>query len=103
MRRSIEILDRQFSQLHQRSVDLVASVPPDELYRRTAADGDLMMKLTVGENIIRSAAFVELTFGGITTRLWDDYSVQIGVPSASLQHLGQYQGAGAVTFFRLRL
>ncbi len=28
--------------------------------------------LTVGENIVRSAALVEMAFGGITTRLWDD-------------------------------
>lgn len=31
-----------------------------------------MAPLSVGELILRSAASVEQTFGGITTRLWDD-------------------------------
>ncbi len=68
----IGVFDNKFLALHERSLRFAAEIPVELLYRRTAADGDLMMKLTVAENIIRSAAFVELTFGGITTRLWDD-------------------------------
>ncbi|MEP6945779.1 MAG: hypothetical protein ABJA02_07675 [Acidobacteriota bacterium] len=68
----ITAFDRQFLALHDRTLRLTESLPAELLYRRSAVDGDLMMKLTVGENVIRSAAFIELTFGGITTRLWDD-------------------------------
>lgn len=72
MRTLIDIFDRQYSALHARSASFIGSVANTLLYKKTAPDGDLMMKLTVGENLIRSAAFVELAFGGITTRLWDD-------------------------------
>ncbi len=72
MRKTISIFDVQYRQQYERSVRFVNEVPAELLYRKTAEDGDLMMKLTVGQNIIRSASFVEMTFGGITTRLWDD-------------------------------
>jgi hypothetical protein len=72
MRVIIDEFDRQYRSLHERSLAFVGKVPATDLYRRSASDTDLIMKLTVGENILRSAATVELTFGGITTRLWDD-------------------------------
>lgn len=64
--------DRQFQLLHERSVKLILEVPEGLLYEPPAAVTDDMIKLTIGENILRSAAIVEMTFGGITTRLWDD-------------------------------
>jgi hypothetical protein len=45
--------------------ETVRSVDPDLLYRRV---GDV----SVGEQILRSAAVIEQTFGGLTTNLWDD-------------------------------
>jgi hypothetical protein len=72
MRVIIDEFDRQYRSLHERSLAFIDDVPATDLYRRSASDTDLIMKLTVGENILRSAATVELTFGGITTRLWDD-------------------------------
>lgn len=64
--------DDQFASLHRRSVALAAEAPSKLLFQRAVNDAEQIMKLTVGENIIRSAAFVEMTCGGITTRLWDD-------------------------------
>lgn len=72
MRTLIEAFDRQFLKLHVRSSGFIVSVPDCDLYRKPVPATDVIMKLTVGENILRSAAFVEMAFGGITTRLWDD-------------------------------
>jgi len=63
----ITSLDRQFALLHQRSRDLIAAVPAELLYAPPEAKA-----LSCGELVLRSAAAVEQTFGGITTNLWDD-------------------------------
>src|ERR671912_1429869 len=54
-------LDREFAGLINSLKELVRSVPPDLLYRNS-----------IGENIIRSAAVIEQSFGGLTANLWDD-------------------------------
>jgi hypothetical protein len=72
MDKLITLFGRQFRLLHERSEEFAAAVPDEVLYYRAADDADPIIKLTVGENILRSAAIVEMTFGGITTRLWDD-------------------------------
>lgn len=58
-------LDQQFSELIESLKRLVQSVPPEMLYRNKPA-------VSIGENILRSAAAIEQTCGGITTNLWDD-------------------------------
>ena len=45
--------------------EIVRSVDPASLYQR--ADD-----LSAGEQILRSAAAIEQTFGGLTANLWDD-------------------------------
>ena len=45
--------------------EIVRSVDPALLYRRV---GDV----SIGEQILRSAAVIEQTFGGLTANLWDD-------------------------------
>ena len=66
----IECLDRQFAQLHLRSRELVLSASPELLFSKPPRGfGSL---LSFGEQILRSAATVEQTFGGITANLWDD-------------------------------
>ncbi|HET9527302.1 MAG TPA: hypothetical protein VFO99_14110, partial [Pyrinomonadaceae bacterium] len=44
---------------------IVGAVDPQVLYRRR-------VDLSVGEQILRSAATIEQTFGGLTANLWDD-------------------------------
>lgn len=67
MGRLISDLDRQFGQVHQESRELIRAITPALLYRRPS--GSI---LSGGEQILRSAAAVEQTFGGITANLWDD-------------------------------
>jgi hypothetical protein len=71
MAKLIADLDRQFSQLHQESRELIRAISPELLYYRPAASSSSPAQ-SCGEQILRSAAAVEQTFGGITTNLWDD-------------------------------
>lgn len=63
--------DRAFAALEVRSRELLDSLDDTELFVRVV-DSDKLVGGSVGEYILRSAAMVEKTFGGITTRLWDD-------------------------------
>jgi hypothetical protein len=66
-------LDGQFARIHERSCALLSLIPPEQLYMppRTARAGSYPL-YSCGEHLLRSAAAVEQTFGGITTNLWDD-------------------------------
>jgi hypothetical protein len=64
----IKSFDAQFLRLHTRSRSLVSAVSFDQVYRNPAPSG----ARSFGEYVLRSAAVVEQTFGGITANLWDD-------------------------------
>ena len=65
-------LDEQFARLHERSCALAAAVPAEKLYWQPRPSPGLFPVYSCGEHILRSAAAVEQTFGGITANLWDD-------------------------------
>lgn len=58
-------LEREFTKLIENLRQLVNSVTSDLLYQRPP-------NVTIGENLLRSAAAMEQTFGGLTANLWDD-------------------------------
>ena len=64
-RQLVDYLDGEFIRLITRLKQLVNSITPDLLYRRPPA-------VTIGENLLRSAATLEQAFGGLTANLWDD-------------------------------
>ena len=64
-REIISHLDQEFADLINSLQNLVRSVPFDLLYRTPPA-------VSIGENILRSAAVIEQTCGGLTANLWDD-------------------------------
>src|ERR1051326_8514794 len=64
-REIVQLLDREFGSLIDSLKDLASSVPATLLYRNPPA-------VSIGENILRSAAVIEQTCGGITSNLWDD-------------------------------
>jgi hypothetical protein len=69
----VQSLDEQFARLNERSHALVEAIPADKLYwqpQRTHAH--ILPVYSCGEYILRSAAAVEQTFGGINANLWDD-------------------------------
>ena len=72
MRSFIEIFGQKFDDLHARNLQILAIVAEEDLYRRPRELPQTLTLFTVGEYLLRCAAAVEQTFGGITTRLWDD-------------------------------
>ena len=67
----LKSFDHRFTAIHERSVKLVGDLSDADLFRRPR-DLESMAMFSAGEYVLRSAAAVEQTCGGITTRLWDD-------------------------------
>jgi hypothetical protein len=61
----LDHLDREFARLINNLKQLVNSITPEMLYQRAPG-------VSIGENLLRSAAALEQTFGGLTANLWDD-------------------------------
>jgi hypothetical protein len=72
MKTFITSLDEQFTRLAARSRSFVNGVPEEKLYWQPRQSSGAFPVYSCGEHILRSAAAVEQTFGGITTNLWDD-------------------------------
>jgi hypothetical protein len=64
-REIVNHLDLELASLILSLKALANSVPQDLLYRNPPA-------VSIGENILRSAAVIEQTCGGLTANLWDD-------------------------------
>ena len=75
-REIVESLDREFARLHVNSCAVIANTPVEVLYsvpkETDASSFSSGPSSSVGENILRCAAAIEQTFGGITSNLWDD-------------------------------
>jgi hypothetical protein len=69
MSQFIASLEEQYVLLHRRSRDLIEKIPTGLLYEHPAGSRNTA---SCGEHVLRSAAVVEQTFGGITANLWDD-------------------------------
>ena len=66
-------LDEEFTRLGVRSLALVRALPPERLYWQPPGGRERFFPLySCGEHVLRAAAAVEQTFGGITVNLWDD-------------------------------
>lgn len=64
--------DLGFLSLDARSRALLTKVRSEDLFLRPRIIANSMAIFSCAEYLLRSAAMVEKTFGGITTRLWDD-------------------------------
>jgi hypothetical protein len=72
MNRFIQTFDRRFQNLHSRSSEIIQKIPADKLFWQPLEKHSLFPINSCGEYILRSAGRIEQTFGGITTKLWDD-------------------------------
>ena len=72
MKNLINILDFQFQEIHTRSCEIIKKIPHEKIYWQPLKIKKDFPINSVGEYILRSSGVVEQTFGGITTRLWDD-------------------------------
>jgi hypothetical protein len=72
----VESLDREFARLHLNSCAIIKSTPADILYavpaRMSTSESESSSSPSVGERVLRCAAAIEQTFGGIAANLWDD-------------------------------
>ena len=89
----VNSLDRGFARLHFSSCAIIESTPAALLYE-SGAQGSRMR--SVGEGVLRCAATIEQTFGGITARLWDDpfewtLPEYLSTPAKVLDHLGEVE------------
>ena len=85
----VSALDRAFVDSIDSLKEIARSVDPALLYQR-AND------LSVGEQILRSAAVIEQTFGGLTANLWDDpfewtLPETLNTPAKMLEYLGEVE------------
>jgi hypothetical protein len=95
----VRSLDEQFARLHERSLALVQAVPTDKLYWQPPREQTHTYPLySCGEHILRSAAAVEQTFGGISANLWDD-PFEWTLPEAltTPAHVAEYLGEAEAT------
>src|SRR6185436_11799101 len=67
----IQNFDSQFLRLHSRSCSLIGTTPLELIYCGVVKSQPTVIP-SMGEQLLRSAAAVERTFGGITANLWDD-------------------------------
>jgi hypothetical protein len=84
-------LEREFVALIENLKQLVNSVTADLLYHRPPG-------ITIGENLLRSAAALEQTFGGLTANLWDDpfewtLPETLSTPELINEYLGEVEDA----------
>ncbi len=78
----VESFENEFRGLHQRLQVLLQRCPEASLFLGSPS---------AGENLIRSAAEIEMIFGGITTRLWDDpFEWTLPEELADKESIGEY-------------
>ncbi len=66
-------LDEEFARLHARSRVLLNIIPAQDLFRQPREHSTRHFPVhSCGEHLLRAAAVVEQTFGGLTANLWDD-------------------------------
>lgn len=94
-REIVESLDREFARLHLSSRMVIENTPAEILYSVTTSTGNGSLA-SVGENVLRCAAAVEQTFGGITSNLWDDpfewtLPEYLSTPAKVIEHLAEVE------------
>ncbi|HEX3282354.1 MAG TPA: hypothetical protein VHR36_14050 [Pyrinomonadaceae bacterium] len=91
----VATLDREFARLHLRLTAIIESTPAALLYECLAQQPFKEIH-SIGENVLRSAAAIEQTFGGLSANLWDDpfewtLPEQLSTPATVLAHLAEVE------------
>ena len=68
----LQSFEERFQRTNQRSAELLDLISDADLFKKPRELERSMAMFSCGEYILRSAAAIEQTCGGITTRLWDD-------------------------------
>ena len=99
----LAVFAEHFNTLNDRSLELVKSLSEDLLFEKPRQHEHSMAMFSVGEYILRSAAVVEQTAGGITTRLWDDpfewtLPEELATPARVVEYLNEVETTLAKAF-----
>ena len=102
----IELLDGEFARLHERSRRLITKTPEKLLYS-SDPNSPTQQSKSIGINILRSAAAVEQTCGGINSNLWDDpfewtLPEQLATTQSILEYLDEVEATRNHCFARFR-
>jgi hypothetical protein len=90
-------LDREFARLHFNSCAIIEQTSGDHLYAPPPPeDSGSRHQASIGESVLRTAAAIEQTFGGITANLWDDpfewtLPEYLTTPAKVRAHLGEVE------------
>ncbi len=120
----IEVLEREFSRLHERARQLITQTPDASLYSNsvginsasnstgtnstgTKSNGIPAQPDSIGDCILRSAAAVEQTCGGLNSNLWDDpfewtLPEQLSTTQLVLAYLDEVEATRKHCFARFR-
>src|ERR687894_1547668 len=107
MNQLISSLDEQFARLHARSLALLEAVTEEKLYWQPRQSSGAFPVYSCGEHVLRSAAAVEQTFGGISVNLWDDpfewtLPEALPAPADVARYLGEAEATRVRAFEFLR-
>jgi hypothetical protein len=103
-RQIVASLDEEFARFHVNACSLIAQTSTETLYAAPAArDSTATSILSVGESVLRGAAAIEQTFGGITANLWDDpfewtLPEYLSTPNKVIEHLAEVEATRARAF-----
>lgn len=115
-REIVDSLDREFARLHVNSCAAIEHTPAEILYvvpsqpKDFASRGRIVSEAppvrslsSVGESVLRSAAAIEQTFGGITANLWDDpfewtLPEYLSTPAKITEHLADVEATRRLAF-----
>jgi hypothetical protein len=92
----IESLSQEFARLYSHWCSLVETCAGDMIYKQLPGPTDRVLLPSVGESVLRSAAVVEQTCGGITANLWDDpfewtLPETLTTPESIVKYLGEVE------------
>ena len=68
----LDSFEQKFKSLPYNSCEIIRKTQPEKLFWQPLEKGALFPINSCGEYILRSAGKIEQTFGGNTTKLWDD-------------------------------
>jgi hypothetical protein len=106
MRGLISCLDEEFAGLHERSRALAEMIPEEKLYWQPRPASGVSPVYSCGEHLLRSAAAVEQSFGGINANLWDDpfewtLPETLKTPASVIEYLMEVEATRRAGFERL--
>jgi hypothetical protein len=101
----VSCLDEEFVRLYERTRALVEIIPADKLYWQPRPSSGAFPIHSCGEHLLRSAASVEQTFGGINANLWDDpfewtLPETLSTPASIIEYLSEVEATRRAGFER---